>query len=94
MKKTFLLTDSNKPADRHIDSIKHEIKKYIARERKKTLPEGSHYWDFDCQFGNNESEVADIHISEINSKISEFVTEEKESFHLVLLSKAAIRPKK
>ena len=48
MKKTFSFKVSNKNRDRQTDSIKYEIKKYIARERRKALPEGGDFWDFDC----------------------------------------------
>ncbi|MCK5073024.1 MAG: hypothetical protein KAQ98_06325 [Bacteriovoracaceae bacterium] len=94
MKKTFLLTTSNKSPERHLDSIKHEIKKYIARERRKLLSEDVDFWDFDCKIGNNEQEASAIHISEINSKIMSFVTDDKESFYLEILAKPGIRTKK
>ena len=39
MKKTFNLTSPNKEPERQVDSVVHEIRKYIKRERKKPLPE-------------------------------------------------------
>ena len=39
MKKTFSFAHPKKKRPRVADSIKHEVKKYIKRERNKTLPE-------------------------------------------------------
>ncbi len=94
MKKTFQLKADNKADERQVDSIKHEIKKYIARERRKKLPEGVDFWDFDCNIGENEQDSEAIHISKINSKISELSLEKKESFYLEILAKAGHRAKK
>ena len=37
MKKTFSFVVSNKKPERQCDSIKYEVKKYIARERRKNF---------------------------------------------------------
>jgi len=51
LKKTFYLRQENKNPDRLLESVKHEIRKYMKRERKKRLPEEAVFWDFDCRFG-------------------------------------------
>jgi hypothetical protein len=94
MKKTFQLKAENKADERQVDSIKHEIKKYIARERRKKLPEDVDFWDFDCSIGENEQETTPIHITKINSKISELSQEKKESFYLEILAIPGHRAKK
>lgn len=93
MKKTFSLTHPKKSPANHIDSIKFEIKKYIARERRKPLPDNVDYWDFDCKIGDSDAEASVIHVSEINSKISELAKDPKESFYLEVLVKKAQRIK-
>jgi len=55
MKKTFKLTHQKLKLPRLVDAIKHEVKKYIKRERRRVLPEGADYWDFDCRFGTDEA---------------------------------------
>ena len=50
MKKTYALQVEGLHPDRRLDAIKHEIRKYLRRERGKTLPEGADFWDFDCRF--------------------------------------------
>jgi len=91
MKKTFELTHPKIKLERRVDSVKHEVKKYIKRERNKTLPEDFDYWDFDCKFGNTESEAQVIHLSEINKLIDQTQKEELTSFYIEIMAKPAIR---
>ncbi len=94
MKKTYLLNVKNKTTDRQVDSIKHEVKKYIARERRKKLPDNVDYWDFDCKIGDDEQVAATIHLSKINEMISKIAAKNNESFYLEILVKPAQRKKK
>jgi hypothetical protein len=94
MKKSFSLTASNKTPERQVDSVKHEIKKYVTREQRKTVPAGTDFWDFDCKFGDNEETSNIIHVSEINKKIDSFVLENKEAFYLEVLAKSGHRTNK
>lgn len=87
MKKTFHLTHPKLTVPRHVDAIKHEVKKYIRRERNKALPENADFWDFDCRFGVDEATSEVIHLSEINKKISEIEAQQLESFYLEILAK-------
>ena len=61
MKKTFQLAQEGKKPDRLLEATKHEIRKYIKRERRRTLPEGVDYWDFDCRFGATQDDAAVAH---------------------------------
>ena len=94
MKKTMSLRAPNKTPERQCDSIKYEIRKYITRERKKTLPEGVDFWDFDCKIGATEASAQVIHVAEINKKIDVLFSEGKESFYMEILAKPAKRAKK
>ncbi len=94
MKKTYILNVKNKTIERVVDSIKHEVKKYIARERRKELPENVDFWDFDCKIGDNEQVAATFHVSKINEMISKVATTNNESFYLEILAKPAQRMKK
>jgi len=52
MKKIFKLTDEKKHEDRVLEAVKHDIRKYVKREKKKKLEDAkSTYWDFDCKVG-------------------------------------------
>ncbi len=94
MKKTFKLTHPKIKVPRLVDAIKHEVKRYIKRERNKTLPEDVDFWDFDCKFGDDETSGKVIHLSEINKYISEAEENQQESFYLEILAKPGHRSQK
>ncbi len=94
MKKNFSLTAPNKTPERQVDSVKHEIKKYIQREQRKSVPAGVDFWDFDCKIGETPEESAVIHVSEINKKIDLMVIDNKEQFFLEVMAKSGHRTKK
>lgn len=79
---------------RLVEAIKYEVKKYIRRERRKSLPDGVDFWDFDCRFGADEASSEVIHISTINKHISQAETDGLESFYLEILAKPGIRMKR
>ena len=94
MRKTFLLTHPKIKRPRLIEAIKHEVKKYIKRERNKKLPEGVDFWDFDCKYGPDAENAEVIHLSAINKSIDIAETEQLESFYLEILVKPGHRTKK
>lgn len=94
MKKTFKLTHEKLNRDRLVDAIKHEIRKYIKRERKRALPKDADFWDFDCKFGADEGIADSIHLSEIDKCIQAAVEDDFPSFYLEILAKPAQRSKK
>ncbi len=51
MKKTFLFKDPAKDDQRVIEAIKHDVRKYAKRERRKPLPEGFDLWELQCRVG-------------------------------------------
>ena len=87
MKKEFKLTDEKLAPARKVDSVKHEINKYLARERRKTPAEGADYWDFDVMFGKDRESATELHVAEINKAIDEEVKAEAESFYIEILAK-------
>jgi hypothetical protein len=91
MKKTFALSHPKLATDRLVDSIKHEVKKYIKRERNKSLPSTADYWDFDCKYGENAQSAQVVHMSELNKCIDNAVKAEMDSFYLEILVKEAVR---
>jgi hypothetical protein len=94
MKKTFQLTHPKIKLARLVEAIKHEVKKYIKRERNKPLPEGVDFWDFDCKFGPAAEDAKTIHLSEINKYIDTAEEQELASFYLEILVKPGYRTKK
>ena len=93
MKKTFLVTHPKIKPPRMFEAFKHEVNKYIKRERGKALPEGADYWGFDCRFGVDQASSDVIHLSAINKSISSAESEGLESFYLEILAKPCKREK-
>jgi hypothetical protein len=93
MKKEFKLTDPKKAPARQVDAVKHEINKYITRERKKKVTEGVDFWDFDCKFGKDQASAVVIHVFEINKFIDKQVMEESSSVYVEIIAKPGHRAK-
>lgn len=91
MRKTFQLQVADKHPDRLLEAIKHEIRKYIKRERRRELPEGADFWDFDCKFGAAEESAEVVHLSAITGLIDGVVQAGGPQFYVELVAKAAKR---
>lgn len=91
MKKTFKLHIEGKNSDRVMDAIKHQVKKYVRRERGKMLPPGVDYWDFDCRFGLTEDTAEPVHLTDINKKMDAVASNGGDVFYVEILAKHGIR---
>ena len=86
MKKTFQLRPEGKNPDRVLDATKHEIRKYLKRERARVLPKGVDYWDFNCKFGATEAAAVPARVGELIDLIDALVKEEGTQFYIEILS--------
>ena len=91
MKKTFQLHIEGKNRDRVLDAIKHDIRKYVKRQRRVALPEGVDYWDFDCRFGASQEAAEVVHFATIVSLVDAAAKDDAASFYLELLAKEGRR---
>ena len=87
MKKTFILNIEGKNRDRLVEASKHDIRKYVKRERSRTLPAGVDFWDFDCKFGSNEATAAVVHFATLLKLIDTTVQEGAEQFYVEVVTK-------
>ncbi len=94
MKKTFNLIHPKIKIDRQFEASRFEIKKYIKRERRKALPSGSDFWDFDCRFGDTDQDAKVIHLGDIGKHITDVQERGLTSFYLEIMAKPASREKK
>lgn len=94
MKKTFPLTHPKIQPERLVDSIRAEVNKYIKRERKKKLPEGSDFWDFDCKVGPSAESAAAVHVSSVSKAIGQTLEEQNDSVYVEVQAKPVKRMKK
>jgi hypothetical protein len=91
VKKTFPLDIEGKNRDRVLEATKHEIRKYLKRERNKPLPEGVDYWDFDCRFGTSADNAAEVHPANLTALIDAVASEGGAAFYVELLAKPGHR---
>ncbi len=91
MRKTFPLAIEGKNPDRVIEAVKHDIRKYIKRERRRELPEGVDFWDFDCKFGPSKEAAEVIHFAALTSSIDALVQAGGAQLYVELLAKHGVR---
>lgn len=87
MKRTFKLEHPKIKVPRVVDSIKHDIKKYLKRERNKDLPADAMYWGFDCMVGESEATATEVHLSSLNKGIDELVANGNMTVYVEILAK-------
>lgn len=87
MKKSFPLSVEGKHPERLLEATKHEIRKYIQRERRRALPEGVDFWDFDCKFGTTSETAQVAHLAELIPLIDALVKSEGTQFYIEILAK-------
>jgi len=91
MRKTFQLHVEGKNPDRVLEAVKHDIRKYIKRERRRDIPEGADFWDFDCQFGATKEAATVVHLSALTGLINGVVAEGGKQFYVEILAKPGKR---
>lgn len=89
MKKIFRIQEENKNSDRAIDAIKHELRKYLKRERNKKLPEGSPFWIFECRIGESEEHAKEVLVQELIAAIDTAHTEKWSTCYVEIVAKPA-----
>ena len=88
MKKTFNLDHPRIKVPRIVDSIKHDIKQFLKKERKKPLPLSAKYWGFDCKLGKSEETAVEVHISSLRKNIDELVKNNIMTIYVEITAKA------
>ena len=91
MKKLFQLTVEGRNRDRLLDASKHEVRKYVARQRRAALPEGVDYWDFACSFGSTEADAADVHFATLIGHMDAAGKAGADSFYVSIVGRPAVR---
>lgn len=69
MKKTFPLHLPDKDDSRVVEAIKLTLTKYVKRERRKKLPEGVDFWDFDCKIGSESGTATALKLPDLPKSI-------------------------
>lgn len=94
MKKKFPLVIPDRKPGLVLDAIKHEIRKYLKRERRKPLPEGVDFWDFDCRVGATADEAVAKHPGDLEKAIGEAQAAGGSEVYVEILAKPGQRVKR
>lgn len=94
MKKTFPLQPEGKHPDRVLDRVKHDVRKYLKRERSRALPEGVDFWDFDCKVGASEETAQAVHLASVIACIDHAAKEQAKQVYVEIWAKHGVRTKR
>ena len=87
MRKTYSLNIEGKNRDRLLEASKHDIRKYVKRERSRPLPEGVDFYDFDCKFGSDEASASVVHFATLMGLIDTVAQEGGAQFYVEVVTK-------
>jgi hypothetical protein len=93
MRKTFPLEAPPHKPPQVVAAIKNEVRKYLKRERRKALPEGMDFWDFDCQVGQ-EGPTKVVHVAEVIAAIDAAADNGWATVYIEILAKPRKRRRK
>ncbi|MCZ2496717.1 hypothetical protein GN316_08110 [Xylophilus sp. Kf1] len=91
MKKTYSLAIEGKNRDRLLEAVKHDIRKYLKRERRRDLPKGVDFWDFDCRFGTTQETAERVHLGSLMESVDAAAAAGADSFYVEILAAHGVR---
>ena len=95
MRKTHELTHPRHAPERAVELVKHSIRKYLKRERRKELPEEFDFWAFDCRIGADEDSAEPVEVGDLVKAIDPFVEQGLGAVYIEILARPEKRaPKK
>jgi hypothetical protein len=87
MRKNYPLLPEGKHPERVLEAVKHDIRKYMKRERRVPLPEGTDFWDFDCRLGADRDSAQPLHVAELTARLDALAKSGAAHCYVELLAK-------
>jgi len=91
MKKTYSLAIEGKNRDRLLEAVKHDIRKYLKRERRRDLPAGVDFWDFDCRFGPTQETAERVHLGSLMDSVNAAAAGGADAFYVEIIATHGVR---
>src|SRR4051812_47736898 len=91
MKKTFSLRSASKATERLVDAIKHDVRKYVKRERNKAVPPTFNLWEFDCRVGSDAASAQPAALPDVGSAIDAVAAAGAESVYVEVVARPGHR---
>lgn len=92
MRKTYSFQAEGRHPDRVLEAVKHDIRKYLKRERRRDLPEGADFWDFDCRIGADKDSAEGVLLSALIARVDAIAKGGATEAYVEVLARAAQRP--
>lgn len=92
MRKTYSFQAEGRHPDRVLESVKHDIRKYLKRERRRDLPEGADFWDFGCRIGADKDSAEGVLLSALIAQVDAIAKAGAAQAYVEVLARAAQRP--
>lgn len=94
MRKIFPLQIEGRHPDRVVEALRHEVRKYLKRERRRELPAGADYWDFDCRCGSSRETAQVVHLSALFASVDAVREAQGSEVYVEVLARPAQRAAK
>ncbi len=91
MRQTFTFADSKHQPQQALAALKNRLRKYLKRERRKRLPDGVDFWDFDCRVGEEEESATPAHVAEVIGRVDGVFASGHPNVYIEILAKPGIR---
>lgn len=91
MRKTYPLNIEGRHRDRVLDAIRHDISKYVKRQRRAALPPGADFWDFECRFGLSKDSAAAAELARLKDLIAAAAQDGATDLYVEILPKPGVR---
>lgn len=91
MRKIFPLQIEDRHPDRVMDGLRYEIRKYLKRERRRELPAGADFWDFDVRCGSTRDNAEPVHLASLFASIDAVAAEKGPEVYVEILARPATR---
>jgi len=91
VRKTYQLNIEGRHRDRVLDAIRHDISKYLKRQRRAALPPGANFWDFDCRFGLSKDSATAAELARLKDLIAAAAQEEASALYVEILPRPGVR---
>jgi hypothetical protein len=91
MRKNFSLTQPGKADARVRDAVKHDVRKYVKRERRKSPAPDFDTWDFDCKVGADATTAESKDLGDVSAAIDAVASTGAKSVYVEILAKPSRR---
>ena len=92
MKKNFPLHHPRKADARVLDAIKHEVRKYVLRERRKPLPDEAQVRTFTCRVGADEASAETCALPGVSAALDRFAATGADTVFIAIRAQSGARP--